>query len=217
VVNHVRSCLLNYPGGLGVSTVPYAEWIPPEYAPVPLPPDLATIHAVIFGHQPDEKALHYTARLLMPILHATELEALVLALDPRVTYLPFIPEPDGMQAPPNTVVLPPGGLRPSFLGFFPGSSFAPNYFAPTYFTPGRFTRPLVLPATPTQDSPAEIYQAVQQLGPALRAVLFGVDDPEPYQSLRNIWDDTVPMPLKLGAVLLGLAYRIDALRGGQHA
>lgn len=87
MLNHARTLLLNVsgpwlPGELG------EEFIPADYVAVRLPEAVRAIRTVLFGVDPDRTYLNYRARQLLTLLHSTELESHVLALDPRITYWP---------------------------------------------------------------------------------------------------------------------------------
>lgn len=94
MLNHARTLLLNTEGNQ--PTVPGDELIPPEFAPVALPTPLQQVRQRLFGVAPDRTMLNYRAFELLTLLHATELEEYVFALDPRITYdfrqNPFVSE-----------------------------------------------------------------------------------------------------------------------------
>lgn len=85
MVNHGRTLLLNR--AVGAESILH-EFIPPEYQPVVLTPDLTAVKNVLFGDSPDIFTLDYRARQLLTILH-TNFGKYLLDLDSRITYLPF--------------------------------------------------------------------------------------------------------------------------------
>lgn len=90
MVNACRTLLLNQPAsGAPDASYPGEEYVPPSFQSRPLPPLLAQARQLLFGAGPDRAYLNYRLRELMGLAHASELEGHVLALDPRVTYLPF--------------------------------------------------------------------------------------------------------------------------------
>jgi hypothetical protein len=81
---------LNQDGANAPATgYPGEEHVPPAFRARPLPPDLAQARQLLLGNGPDRAYLNYRLRELLGTLHAGELGPYVLALDPRVTYLPF--------------------------------------------------------------------------------------------------------------------------------
>jgi hypothetical protein len=89
MVNHLRTCLLNVNGSLSPSPAyPGEEYVPPTYVAKFLPGELAQGYELLFGLQPDRALMNYNLRALLDMLHASELESHVLALDPRITYMP---------------------------------------------------------------------------------------------------------------------------------
>lgn len=90
MINHLRTLLLNRSGS-DQPGVPYPgeEFVPAEYNAKTLPTYLKTVHQLVFGINPDRAQLNWRLRELLAILHTTPMEAAVLALDPRVTYIPF--------------------------------------------------------------------------------------------------------------------------------
>jgi len=81
MINHVRTLLQNMPPGY-----PSDEYVDPDFVPMPVPEVVDKLKVVLFGRTP---ANQLRIRQLMQLVHATELEDLVLAPDPRITYLPF--------------------------------------------------------------------------------------------------------------------------------
>src|ERR1700733_15786498 len=90
MINHVRTLLLNTPSaGLPAVGYPGFEFVDPAYAPRTLPTPLQDIYRLLFGDSPDQALLNWRLREYMGILHSSEVSEYVLALDPRITYLPF--------------------------------------------------------------------------------------------------------------------------------
>jgi len=88
MINHVRTLLMNVSGG----SQPGADFlgeqlVPAGYTAVELDANLTRVRRILFGVSPDRVMLNYRLWQLMLVLHATELEEYVLALDTRVTYL----------------------------------------------------------------------------------------------------------------------------------
>lgn len=87
MINHARTLLLNLDGPSLPSDLG-EEYIPTRFRAVTLTPELTTVRTVLFGSAPDRLYLNYRTAQLMSLLHATEWVSHVLALDPRVTYMP---------------------------------------------------------------------------------------------------------------------------------
>jgi hypothetical protein len=109
--NHARTLLLNVRGDNAPgSTFPWEEAVPVAYRPFPVPSFLTAIRNVLFGMDPDRYMLNYRLRQFMTLLHATELEEHILALDPRITY----PKTAELESTPLGVKFE-GSDRPIFL------------------------------------------------------------------------------------------------------
>lgn len=67
---------------------PGEEYVPVDYRPKRLTTPLAAARRILFGTDPDRLYLNYRLREYMTILHSTELEEYVRALDKRITYWP---------------------------------------------------------------------------------------------------------------------------------
>lgn len=86
--NMARTLLLNADGSQYQDTSAYAyEYVPPYYRPVALPAELLTVRRALFGSEPDMAGMNYTLWQYMRVLHSTEFDEYVYALDSRVTYL----------------------------------------------------------------------------------------------------------------------------------
>ena len=86
--NMARTLLLNADGSQYQDTSAYAyEYVPPYYRPVALPSELLTVRRALFGSEPDLAGMNYALWQYMRVLHSTEFDEYVYALDPRVTYL----------------------------------------------------------------------------------------------------------------------------------
>lgn len=87
MINHFRTLLGNVPmlndADLGT------EYVPRDYLVRPLPVILQRMYDVLFGTKPDRAYINQRLLQYMQVMHATELEEYVRALDPRITYLPF--------------------------------------------------------------------------------------------------------------------------------
>ena len=86
MINHARTLLLNRVRSAYGIAFPGEEFVDPAFAQRALPPYLTTAHALLFGNNPDQLYLNYRGRQYMQLIHDTELEEYVLALDPRTTY-----------------------------------------------------------------------------------------------------------------------------------
>ncbi len=87
MINHARTLLMNVDGPSRLTEIG-EEFIPREYRTVTLPPELLAVRSVLFGSNPDRLYLNYRTRQLIGLLHSTELQEHILALDPRITYWP---------------------------------------------------------------------------------------------------------------------------------
>lgn len=86
MINHLRTLLLNE--GPADADYPGEEYVPKDFRTQGLPHELIRIRNLLFGLNPDRAMLNYRLRQYMTLLHTTELEEYVTALDPRVTYWP---------------------------------------------------------------------------------------------------------------------------------
>lgn len=85
MINHARTLLLNIDGTTNAD--PYgAEYVEDNYVAKRLPSYVLRVREILFGRNPDALYRNYRLAQLMNILHATELEEFVVALDPRITY-----------------------------------------------------------------------------------------------------------------------------------
>lgn len=85
--NHARTLLVNLSGASGYfPDYPGDELIPADYRQLELPTYLDIFRMRLFGASPDRAMLNYRAAQLLQMIAATELQAYVLALDPRLTY-----------------------------------------------------------------------------------------------------------------------------------
>ena len=83
--NHLRTLLLNR-AAVEPATHPASELVPAAFQSIALPAYLKGIRALLFGSNPDVDMLNYRLAQYMPLLHCTELEEYVLAMDSRITY-----------------------------------------------------------------------------------------------------------------------------------
>jgi hypothetical protein len=86
MINHARTLLMNIPGAASLNPELGEEIIPATYQPKVLPQGLQNIRRVLFGANPDRAMLNYRCRQLLSLLHRTELESFITALDSRITY-----------------------------------------------------------------------------------------------------------------------------------
>lgn len=88
MINHFRTLLLNR-SAPNFSTRPGEEYIPDDFAAMALPTYLQNIRVALFGSNPDWLFENYRVHQYTSLVHSTELEEFVLALDPRITYDPL--------------------------------------------------------------------------------------------------------------------------------
>jgi hypothetical protein len=81
MINHARTLLQNMP-----ASWPSDEYVPEDFVPCAPPEIVQRLRTALWGRTPCHQGI---LRQCMQVLHATELEEHVLAMDPRVTYLPF--------------------------------------------------------------------------------------------------------------------------------
>ena len=87
MINEVRTLLLNRAGASRPGPDFFLEeYVDPAFVPVPLPSQLLSVHNLLLGADSDDAALNFRLKQYMQVLHATEFEKYVLALDPRITY-----------------------------------------------------------------------------------------------------------------------------------
>lgn len=84
--NMGRTLLLNVDGSARQSAGVFAEYVPPYYQAIPMPSGLLTVRRALFGSNPDLDGLDLGVWRYMRILHSTEYEDWLTALDPRITY-----------------------------------------------------------------------------------------------------------------------------------
>jgi hypothetical protein len=87
MINHARTLLMNVGSNKRQIGSPGEEYVP-SYRPKVLTSVLLAIRRILFGSDPDRLYLNYRLREYMTLLHSTELEEYILALDSRVTYYP---------------------------------------------------------------------------------------------------------------------------------
>jgi len=86
--NLARTLLINRAGSEQQDTAAFGyEYVSPSFQPVALMSGLTNVRRMLFGSDPDLAGLNYSVWQYMRILHSTEFEAYVTALDPRITYL----------------------------------------------------------------------------------------------------------------------------------
>jgi len=86
MINHARTLLMNINGATQFEAELGEEIIASEYRAKPLPQSIASVRRILFGPTPDKAMLNYRCRQLLSLIHLTELEEYVVALDPRITY-----------------------------------------------------------------------------------------------------------------------------------
>jgi hypothetical protein len=251
VINSVRTYLANL-AGQGFVRGDGEEYTDPAFVPVALPGYLQTLRAILYGADPDRRAVLYRTRQFLGVLHATRLgDEYVRVDDPRITYLPVAR--GGLELAPNVAVSPLGGSPPLILtGPIPAADASGRLASawtlsvvagpalqvatpalqtstPLVFV-GGLSQPVSLQgsgltatvpdsaavgsgwtveafAVPTADL-GELVARLDVAGAEVLVELFGVDPDEPYLSWTNLWaDTTMPLPYRLGAVLLAVAAR----------
>ena len=109
MINHARTLLLNRDGATRpVPTFFGEEYVPESFKALPLPSELITIRRALFGSDPDNAGMNYLLWQYMKILHSTEFEDYVTALDSRVTYLharSLLDQPFGPTVSENSAAL----------------------------------------------------------------------------------------------------------------
>jgi len=83
-----RALLLNRASGGRPQPGWYGEeYTPSTFAPLELPRSVKSLHAALFGSQPDDLTLNYRLQQYLQLMHAHPVaDAFVRALDPRVAY-----------------------------------------------------------------------------------------------------------------------------------
>jgi len=88
MINHARTLLLNRPSESSPgNNFPGEHVIPIDYPRLDLPTYLDRIRERLFGSDPDRAMLNYRLQQFMTLLHASQYEGYVTALDNRITYL----------------------------------------------------------------------------------------------------------------------------------
>jgi len=88
MINHGRTLLLNKPGAFRPApTFFLEEYVPESFSGLNLPGYLITIRNVLMGDGSDDAFENFRLWQFMKLIHATEFEAYLTALDPRITYL----------------------------------------------------------------------------------------------------------------------------------
>jgi hypothetical protein len=86
--NQARTLLLNLDGSTRPDPTFYGEeYVPPYFRPVELTSGLLNARRAIFGSNPDNAGMNYMVWQYMRLLHSTEFEEYITALDSRITYL----------------------------------------------------------------------------------------------------------------------------------
>jgi hypothetical protein len=88
MINHGRTLLLNLP--TTETECLLEEYISPDFISIQLNELLNTIHSIIFASCKDRSDSNFRVRQLLTLIHLNNEKALI-ALDPRITYLPFFP------------------------------------------------------------------------------------------------------------------------------
>jgi hypothetical protein len=116
MLNHARTILHN---SVQLDD-PCEEYVPPLFIPACIPYPLNQLWNLLYGTSPTPAARCFRTQQLMTLLHGSELEPFVMALDPRVTYWPKI----------NTVWSPsPATLTPLAELHVPLNEFAEQHRA----------------------------------------------------------------------------------------
>ena len=88
MINHGRTLLLNRDGSTRPDSLYYLEeYVDPAFRAVQLPAYLQEFYEILIGSGSDNAFANYRLRQYMLLLHSTEFQAYVYALDPRITYL----------------------------------------------------------------------------------------------------------------------------------
>ncbi len=88
MISHARTLLLNRDGDKRPLPAFFGEeYVPSAFRALLIPSEMLTIMRALFGSAPDDAGMNYLLWQYMKILHSTEFEDYVYALDSRVTYL----------------------------------------------------------------------------------------------------------------------------------
>jgi len=88
MINHGRTLLLNANGNERPSPSFFLEeYVDPAFRAINLSPRLEGIRRALMGDGRDPYYANYRLRQYMKIVHSTDLESYMFALDPRITYL----------------------------------------------------------------------------------------------------------------------------------
>ena len=88
MINHGRTLLLNKDGAFRPApTFFLEEYVPEDFSSLGLPGYLVTIRNVLMGDGSDDAFENFRLWQFMKLIHSTEFEAYLTALDSRVTYL----------------------------------------------------------------------------------------------------------------------------------
>lgn len=99
MINHARTLLLNDPAERPDPGVFGEEYVPPDAPRLDLAGDVAAVHRVLFGANPEPLYQNMVLRLYTNALHSVfQTERYILGLDPRCTYLHSAPPPVTEQA-----------------------------------------------------------------------------------------------------------------------
>lgn len=86
MINHARTLLMNIEGSSQFHFEYGEEIIPADYRVRTLPQSLINIRKILFGQNPDRAMLNYRCRQLLALIHRSDLEQYITALDSRITY-----------------------------------------------------------------------------------------------------------------------------------
>lgn len=94
MINHARTLLLNDPADRPDLGVFGEEYVPPDALRLDLAGDVAAVHRILFGANPEPLYQNMVLRLYMNALHSVfQTERYILELDSRCTYLHSAPPP----------------------------------------------------------------------------------------------------------------------------
>ncbi len=90
MVNALRTVLLNIDGSISLGKdYPGEQYVPADFRPRKLPGVIQRVRNLLLGSDADRALLNWRLQELLTCVHTTDMGNFALALDPRITYLPF--------------------------------------------------------------------------------------------------------------------------------
>ena len=91
MLNHARTLLLNRTGTANLKSYNGYEYVPERYTAMGLTSTLQNVSAILFHGMDTPTNMNLRVKQYMHILHSTEYESYITALDTRITYEPSNP------------------------------------------------------------------------------------------------------------------------------